>query len=78
MRMDRRTAGPPEPGVKWSWIDTLELVTGDIAWQHDMDAVVNAANAELRMGGGVAGAIHAGPVPGSGRSAGRFARGGEY
>lgn len=41
----------------------LELMRGDIANQKDMDAVVNAANAQLKMGGGVAGAIHRGAGP---------------
>ncbi|MFW6139202.1 MAG: macro domain-containing protein [Spirochaetota bacterium] len=37
---------------------TIELTQGDITSQGDVEAVVNAANAQLRMGGGVAGAIH--------------------
>ncbi|MEA3446933.1 MAG: macro domain-containing protein [Bacteroidota bacterium] len=36
----------------------IEAVKGNIVKQPDMQVVVNAANAELRLGGGVAGAIH--------------------
>ncbi len=36
----------------------IELIQGDITEQPDLEAIVNAANAELMPGGGVAGAIH--------------------
>ena len=47
--MERELAG----GVK------VEVVQGDITAQEDVEAIVNAANARLESGGGVAGAIHA-------------------
>jgi O-acetyl-ADP-ribose deacetylase (regulator of RNase III) len=48
---------------------TVRLVRGDIADQPDVDAVVNAANARLETGGGVAGAIHRAAGPGLAREA---------
>lgn len=55
-RKDRAFAFPACSGVKMDWSSKIEIVQGDLT-EMAAEAIVNAANNDLQLGGGVAGAI---------------------